>query len=138
MIEELRSREQKLAVQFKDLVELGSDIAADDVFDAYPCGLYFANLRTLSGGHVKSDWRRCAAKRLPGSREEAGAGAGDRRSTHLDKLRHFASLLFRFCCVLLLHHAQPRYRQLELHFELILSFVSLVVPCSLVLQTYDE
>ena len=79
--------------------------------------------------------RRCAAERLPGSR---GAGAGDRKSTHLNQLRHFASLLFRFRRVLLLHHAQPRYRQLELHLELVLSFISLVVPRSLALQTYDE
>jgi hypothetical protein len=114
-------------------VEFGGDIAADDVLDTYPCGLYFANLRTLSGGAVK---RRCAAEWLPGSREEAGAG--DRESTHLNKLRHFASLLFRFRCVLLLHHAQPRYRQLELHFELVLSFISLVVPPPLALQTYDK
>jgi hypothetical protein len=44
--------------------------------------------------------------------------------THLEKLRHLASLLLRFCTVFLLHHAQSRYRQLELHFELVLSSVS--------------
>ena len=81
--------------------------------------------------------RRCAAKWLPGSREEAGAGAGDSESTHLDKLRHFAPLLFRFRCVLLLHHTQPRYGQLELHFELVLSFVSLVVRRALLARSAD-
>ena len=72
---------------------------------------------TLSDGAVKG---RAEQSRAEQRRQRV-------RATHLDELRHFASLLFRLGRVLLLHHAQPRYRQLELHFELVLGLVSLVV-----------
>jgi hypothetical protein len=43
---------------------------------------------------------------------------------YLDELCHLSSLEFHFRAVFLLHHAEARYRQLELHLELVLRLVS--------------
>ena len=47
---------------------------------------------------------------------------------YLDKLSHLSPLLLDLCAILLLHHAQSRYRQLELYFELGLPLISFLVP----------
>ena len=46
----------------------------------------------------------------------------DRKKTvaYLDQLRHLSPLLLDFRAIFLLHHAQSRYRQLELYLELVL------------------
>jgi hypothetical protein len=48
----------------------------------------------------------------------------DDRATYLDQLRHLSPLLFNFGAIFLLHHAQARYRQLELYLELVLPRIS--------------
>lgn len=44
MFQKLGARKEQFAVQFEDLVEFGGDVAANDVLNAYPCGLELANL----------------------------------------------------------------------------------------------
>lgn len=120
LFEELGACEQEFAVELEDLVEFGGDVATDDVFDAYSCGLEFADLGTCqccccvrpsgsaskrmgSGAGVRTRKLRKRAAQLPGHRSISAY----RKRTHLKKLRHLASLLFRLRCVFLLHHAQP-------------------------------
>lgn len=57
---------------------------------------------------------------------------------YLEQLCHFSPLLFGFCCVLLLHHAEARYGQLELHFELVLEFISTCVGATRSERTTKE
>lgn len=47
-VEELAAREKQFAVEFEDLVEFCGDVGADDVLDAYSCGLDFAGLERIA------------------------------------------------------------------------------------------
>lgn len=92
-------------------MELGGDVGADDVLDAYPRGLGLAGLER---------GRLSACVHCLGMCGVLGRG----EATHLEELCHFPSLLLGFGCIFLLYHAQARYGQLELHFELVLHRVS--------------
>jgi hypothetical protein len=90
--EKLGAREEEFAVEFEDLVQFGGDVGADDVFDAYPCGLDFASLVNVLAACW---WSSCA--RCHGSMRVMAA--------YLQKLRHVSPLLLCFRAVFLLRHA---------------------------------
>jgi hypothetical protein len=60
LIEELGAREKEFAVEFENLVELGGYVAANNVFDAYPCGLKLANLAEVLAEYRSEQARQCA------------------------------------------------------------------------------
>lgn len=105
-------------------MQFGGDVGANDVFYAYPCGLYFAGLSRGPGQRVVVMVVVRAVALGGGSlRKQQSA----RKVAYLDELRHFSPLLLDLCAVLLLYHAQSRYGQLELYLQLSLPRISLLV-----------
>lgn len=107
MIEELGAGEEEFAVEFEDLVQFGGNVATNNVLDAYPRRLKLSNLCDLLVAVAIALSQYAAQQRriiwMPGSQDRIAQSAWS--CTHLEKLCHFASLLFRFRRILLLHHA---------------------------------